>query len=260
MWSTVAGSGPPIVLIHGAFSDYRYWEYQQVSFGRRYRAIAVSLHGYYPDHELAEGEVFSADRHADDVGRFLATLGEPAHLLGHSRGGRIALHVAARFPGQVKSLVLAEPGGTLAPGFLPPGPKPAAGIAGADIRKDAQALIDRGEREAGLRLYIDSGHGPRAWDRAPEIFRRIAIVNAPTITGMISDSTAPLSREVAAEVRAPTLLVGGAASPPLFGQIIDVLQETMTHARRLTIDAADHFLNFTNRSEFDRAVLEFLNS
>jgi pimeloyl-ACP methyl ester carboxylesterase len=257
MWSTSAGTGVPVVLIHGAFSDYRYWELQQISFGRHYRAIALSLRGYYPDEKLTASEVFSADRHVDDVGKFLATLGEPAHLLGHSRGGRIALHVAARFAPFVQSLVLAEPGGTLAPGFLPPGAVIATGIAGTDIRKEAQALIDSNEREAGLRLYVDSGHGVGAWDRSPEIFRRVAVTNARSLSGMIGDSTAAISRDIACQLKSPTLLVGGSRSHPLFRQILDVLQELIPNVSRVTIDGGDHFLNFTMQQEFDDAMLRF---
>ena len=68
MWSTSVGTGLPIVMIHGAFCDFRYWESQQVSYGRHYQAISISLRGYYPDDKLAVGETFSADRHVDDVG------------------------------------------------------------------------------------------------------------------------------------------------------------------------------------------------
>jgi pimeloyl-ACP methyl ester carboxylesterase len=183
MWSTSAGTGVPIVMIHGAFCDFRYWEPQQIAFGRNRRAIAVSLPGYYPDHDGGSGKRLSAEQHIQDVGAFLSELGAAAHVIGHSRGGRIALHVAARFPDLTRTLVLLEPGGILAPDFLPRTNDRTAnpGASATDVRVGASALIERGEVDAGLRLYVDSGHGTGAWDRAPVLFRRVAIDNARTI-------------------------------------------------------------------------------
>jgi pimeloyl-ACP methyl ester carboxylesterase len=89
MWSTSAGSGVPLVLIPGGFSDYRYWELQQIAYAPHYRAIAVSLSGYYPDQSTVQ-DPLSAERHIEETGEFLRSLGEPVNLLGHSRGGRIA--------------------------------------------------------------------------------------------------------------------------------------------------------------------------
>lgn len=258
MWSKSAGGGIPIVLIHGAFSDYRYWELQQIVFGRQYRAIAVSLCGYYPAESLPAGEYVSAEKHVEDVGKLLADLGEPVHLLGHSRGGRIGLHVAARFAPRIRSLVLVEPGGILASNFLAAGAAIMKSDAVSNYRAQAGDLIAQGKLSAGLQLYVDSGHGAGAWERSPEIFRRVALSNARSIFGMLSDTTAPLSRDVARQVRCPTLLVGGDKSPPLFSSILDVLEGLIPNSSRIVIAGGDHFLNLTKQREFDNAVLEFL--
>jgi len=45
-----------------------------------------------------------------------ALVAEPMHLVGHSRGGHVAFRVAQHFPDRVRTLVLAEPGGTVAAG------------------------------------------------------------------------------------------------------------------------------------------------
>ena len=255
LWSKSTGVGVPVVMIHGAFCDYRYWSPQQASYGRQYRAISVSLRGYYPDNRLAADETLSAERHVAQVCNFLRTLSEPVHLIGHSRGGRIALHVAARQPDLVRTLVLAEPGGTLA-GDFPPA-KNATGIAGGDVRDRTQALIEGHDPEAGLRLYVDSGHGAGAWDRSPHVFRKVAIENARTIVWMSGDVSAALSRDVASQISSPTLLVAGDSSPPLFGHILDVLQGCIKSASRATIADANHFLTLARPQEFDREVVRF---
>jgi pimeloyl-ACP methyl ester carboxylesterase len=257
LWSTTAGSGVPVVLLHGALSDFRYWEPQQIAFARRRQAIAVSLRGYFPDETGGRDAQLSAEQHVSDLGVFLRSLGQPAHLLGHSRGGRIALHVAAKFPDTVRTLVLFEPGGIAVPDFFTPITSAEPSKPAADVRSDAWALIQRGEIEAGLRLYIDSGHGAGTWDGSPLNFKRVAMSNAGSMAGMMADVSAPLSRSAATQVTAPTLLMDGANSPPIFGQVIRVLSDCVPKTQRSTIDGGTHFLNLTHPDAFNRAVEDF---
>ena len=112
MWNISAGAGDPVVFVHGAFCDYRFWEGQIEAVGRSLRAISVSLSGFHPGPPLPPEE-FSAERHVADLGAFISSFGVPVHLVGHSRGGRIALNVAANRNSAVRSLVLIEPGGEM---------------------------------------------------------------------------------------------------------------------------------------------------
>ncbi len=249
MFHIEAGSGAPLLFVHGAFCDYRYFEPQVERFSGTHRCVAVSLPGHHP-RPTADVQAASAEAHAEELGRLLADLGEPVRLVGHSRGGRIALHVAARWPRQVKSLVLVEPGGIASPGFF--GDDVPAAV--PDVRAQSLGLIERGDVEAGLRLYLDTGQGAGAWDDSPAIFRRIAPDNAHTLASMIPDRSAPLDRAVAAQVQAPTLIVVGRASPKLFHRIGAVLSECLP-ASELAEVTGDHFCNLRDVAGFD-AVLE----
>ena len=42
------GSGEPVVMVHGALSDYRIWQVQREALGRKYRAISYSLRYQWP--------------------------------------------------------------------------------------------------------------------------------------------------------------------------------------------------------------------
>jgi pimeloyl-ACP methyl ester carboxylesterase len=258
MWSVTAGEGQPVVFVHGAFCDYRYWLPQLEIIGRRHKAIAVSLPGYHPD-RFPDAERFSAAAHVDELGEFLKRLDSPGHLIGHSRGGRIALNVAAKYENSVCSLVLIEPGGEMEPGFLPKvhasPEKPSSAI---DVRKEAEALIVSGAKEDGMRLYIDNGHGKGAWSRLPSEVQKILLSSSETITGMLRDRTSPLAREVANAVSAPTLLIGGKDSPAVFARIIEVLEECLPNSARFDIDGADHFMSYAKASVFNRVILDWL--
>src|SRR5262245_17911176 len=90
------GAGVPVIMVHGTNGDYRSFALQMEPIGARHRAIAVSLRHYYPEPWNGEGE-FSSRQHVDDMIAFIAALGAgPVHLVGHSRGGHVSMHVARR--------------------------------------------------------------------------------------------------------------------------------------------------------------------
>jgi pimeloyl-ACP methyl ester carboxylesterase len=65
----------------------------------RYRTIALSLRHCWPEHWDGEGDDFTVQQHTADIAGFISALDAGlAHLLGHSRGGHIALRVAHNHP------------------------------------------------------------------------------------------------------------------------------------------------------------------
>jgi pimeloyl-ACP methyl ester carboxylesterase len=102
-----SGSGRPLVMVHGAMSDYRTWAAQMEPLGRTNRAIAVSLRHYFPERWDGNGGSFSWQQHVADMSAFIAVINAgPVDLIGHSRGGLIAFELARAQPGLVRSLVV----------------------------------------------------------------------------------------------------------------------------------------------------------
>ena len=101
------GSGPPLVLVHGSFSDHRTnWEFVLPRFQQHYTTLAVARRG--------RGKTDASDGHtlhdeAEDVVTLIRSLRDPVYLLGHSYGAHVALSAAAIVPGSVRKLVLYEP-------------------------------------------------------------------------------------------------------------------------------------------------------
>jgi pimeloyl-ACP methyl ester carboxylesterase len=260
MWTISAGSGDPVVFVHGAFCDYRFWEGQIETVGRSLRAIAVSLSGFHPGPPLPDSE-FSAERHVAELTAFITGLGVPVHLVGHSRGGRIALNVAANLNNAVRSLVLIEPGGEMDRNFLLLQPQTQAKPpAATDTRERAMVLIQSGRREDGMRLYIDSGHGDGRWDRLPPAIKRILLANAVTISGMVRDRSSPLAEAPARKISCPTLLIEGSDSPPIFSRVLDALETYVPNWRRHRVSGADHFLPWERPRELNQLLLEWLRA
>ncbi|EWH03106.1 alpha/beta fold hydrolase [Halomonas sp. BC04] len=101
------GKGPPLVLVHGSFSDHRSnWELVRPSFEENFTVYAIARRG--------RGETDATKAHevtdeAEDVAVLVDSVGEPVFLLGHSYGAQVALAAAALLPHRIRKLVLYEP-------------------------------------------------------------------------------------------------------------------------------------------------------
>jgi pimeloyl-ACP methyl ester carboxylesterase len=104
---SVEGAGPPLVLVHGAFSDHESnWTFVAPLFRQRFTVYAIARRGRgatdATGHHTLEDE-------AQDVVGVVRTIGAPVCLLGHSYGAHCASLAAAQLSGRVEKLVLYEP-------------------------------------------------------------------------------------------------------------------------------------------------------
>ena len=116
LWWTEQGQGEPLVLLHGGLADARFFSGNVPALAERFRVFTPDArgHGHTPD---VPGPI-TPGLLAADTAAFLATVvGGPAHLAGHSLGGATALHVALRYPGLVRRLIL------ISASIRPPGPR-----------------------------------------------------------------------------------------------------------------------------------------
>ncbi|NMJ40069.1 alpha/beta hydrolase [Roseomonas sp. JC162] len=249
-----AGSGKPVVMIHGTLGDQRSWTAQMAPFGERFHAMAVSLRHCWPG-QWEDGGDFTIARHTADIAGFIKGLGAgKVRLVGHSRGGHIAFRVAQHHPELLSALVLVEPGGELDESL---GGAPPAGKQGAAFAK-AAALIGEGKIEEGLTVVAEHTGGPGAWEKRSEARKAVNRANARTLLGQINEQRKPYARAEAQGIATPTLLIGGAQSQPQFGRILDALEPVMPNATRVTIARAAHSVQADNPADFNAAVLAFL--
>ena len=254
-----AGEGESLVLVHGSLSDYRYWTLQMRAFSAAFRTIAVSLRHYYPEHWNGEGDDFNISQHMKDVAAFIDAMKiAPAHVVGHSRGGHIAFRVAQNYPDRVRKLALSEPGGALDAELSPHAETVNKRFEPGSFQTQAEARIRAGDIDGGLELFVDAVSGPGAWERTPELAKQFTRDNAMTLLGQVREARDPFSRAAALAIKAPTLLVLGGASPPMFGQIIDALAAAIPNAQRVTIADATHTMNVIKPAAYNEAVLAFL--
>jgi pyruvate dehydrogenase E2 component (dihydrolipoamide acetyltransferase) len=99
------GDGVPIVLIHGFGGDLNNWQFNQeaLAVGRATYALDLPGHGGSTK-DLGSGPV-DVGALADAVLDFMDAKDiAQAHLVGHSLGGAVALHMALSHPGRVASV------------------------------------------------------------------------------------------------------------------------------------------------------------
>jgi pimeloyl-ACP methyl ester carboxylesterase len=99
------GQGQPVLFIHGLGSSGRDWSEQTAFFARHFRVVTLDLRGHGQS-DKPPGP-YSMPLFASDTARLLAELGlAPAHVVGISLGGMVALQLAADAPAAVRSLVI----------------------------------------------------------------------------------------------------------------------------------------------------------
>jgi 2-succinyl-6-hydroxy-2,4-cyclohexadiene-1-carboxylate synthase len=99
------GDGVPVTLLHGFTQSRRSWSEVRSMMPAGYRWVAPDLRGH-GETRTSPGAPCTMEACTSDLELLWDHLGiERTHLVGYSMGGRLALHVAARRPGRLLSLL-----------------------------------------------------------------------------------------------------------------------------------------------------------
>jgi pimeloyl-ACP methyl ester carboxylesterase len=253
------GVGTPVVFVHGAWMDLRYWEPQRERVAAHHRFVAYTLryHGTAPWPD--DGKNYSAATHAADLAGFVHQLNAgPVHLVGLSMGGRLAMMVALEHPDLLRSLTVLEP-----PLHDLLDELPEAQAARDDWRRGFEALrmkAQAGDAIGATRLFYElvNDQGPGALDVQPEPFRQMVLDNARTVPLALSARPPEFSRAILNDVKSPTLVVRGEQSPPSFAWINGLIAQGIPGSRLVVIPKAAHLMSYQNPAAFNEALLCFL--
>lgn len=254
------GKGAPVVFVHGAVGDLRYWEPQRSAFTRQHRFISYSYryHGTAPWPD--EGKLYSADQHAADLTAFISELkAGPVHLVGLSYGGLLGAMVAIKDPQLVRTLTLAEPGIFSLLADTPEGKQ-----ALDEWTKGAAPMIEAmkaGDNVKATRYLsaLVTGGPPDTFDKLAPALRRVLLDNARTMPLLLAAPPAIVTCEMLGGIRTPTLIVRGERTPRLFVTINDAVGRCIGGSKLIVIPTASHTMSYDNPAEFNRVVLEFIS-
>lgn len=237
------GRGVPAVLVHGSLTTgEENWEGQRPLASAGYRLVVPNRRGY-GDSPNAGGEDFLRD--GEDIA---GLLGDPAHLVGHSYGGLVALVAAHRRPEGVLSLTLIEP-----PVFGLCSEHPAVAslvVEARDLWAQVE-LTDRQFLEAFLRLV---GESP---DDVPEEMLDAWTHRIPLVRRSRTPWEAQIPLDRAASSPVPTLVISG-DHHPAFNAVCEELTRRLD-ARSIAIPGAGHEVQMMTEP-CNRALLEHWRS
>lgn len=109
-----AGSGAPLLLIHGIGHRREAWGGVPELLAQRHDVVAIDLPGFGRSPRPVRPDTGRVESLAEQVARWLPSLGlERPHVVGNSLGGIIALHLAAA--GHAASVTALSPAGFATP-------------------------------------------------------------------------------------------------------------------------------------------------
>lgn len=109
------GDGPPLVLLHGGWSDSTQWRSICPELSQSFRCYLPDLPGF-GDSQLNPGQTLSVALYVEALDQFLTAINlKHFYLVGYALGSWIAASYALRFPHKVDRIILIEPEGVLAP-------------------------------------------------------------------------------------------------------------------------------------------------
>jgi pimeloyl-ACP methyl ester carboxylesterase len=248
LYYELAGSGEPLVLVHGFSLDTRMWEPQWEPFLQGYQVLRYDLRGFGRS-ALPDGTGY---QHHQDLKALLDHLGiASATLLGHSTGGSVALDFAVSYPESTRALVLF---GSIAGGYEF---SPEFGAALQAIFASARERGIDAAKEAWLRLLA---YQPRA-DGAAEgdVYRMVADYSG--WHWLNEDAVQPLALPALQRldaIRSPTLTILGERDVPDCFRIAELVNAAVPGAEHVMLPGLGHMANLEDPDRFNAAVLGFL--
>jgi 3-oxoadipate enol-lactonase len=243
-YDLVGEEGSSVLFLHGVGSDRRVWREQLRDLGQDHRAVALDFRG----HGESEPPVEPIDRaaFAADISGLLQALDlGPAHFVGLSMGGVMALETYRLYPDCVLSLTLAD---TFAhyPGWED----------GMRARKrDLERMSMRELAEARMASTLKPDADP---DTLREATEQMAIKDERVYLQSSDATWSPDHRPLLPLVRVPTLVLWGELDDLTPRALSEELQRGIPGAVLRALPDAGHISNLDNPAAFNSAVREFV--
>jgi pimeloyl-ACP methyl ester carboxylesterase len=225
--SHVAGSGEPVVLIHGLSGSSRWWRKNTAALAQCFRVYTIDLIGFGGSRRsgrfILDEAVARLDEWMDEVEL------ERAHFVGHSMGGLIAVKLALEKPERLSRLILVS----------------------ATVVPFAWGYVGHGTRIA------------RALPRVPLAFLIVLITDSlragpRTILRAAREMLAADTHQHLERITVPTLCIWGERDPIVPKELGEQVAAAIPGAELIVIRRAGHVAMWEQPDEFNRVVIEFL--
>jgi len=258
------GSGPVLLLVHGTLGDLSDWDAWASVLSKRYRVLRLDLPSFGLSGPLRSGN-YSVDRWLSLVDGFMDRLGaERFTIAGTSYGGLVAFRYAATRTERVTGLILVNSAGIQTGKGPSEVDKPSAKARKIpDASVFSSPVITADDIEANLYHLL----AYEALVTPERIARKLAYANTrgrgeEAIAGRTLYERGDPQR-VLAHVRAPALVLWGAANRALNIETAQAFADAMKNACRVDVllyPEAGHMLMVDTPAKSSADVLSFLDS
>ncbi|HMI84257.1 MAG TPA: alpha/beta hydrolase [Polyangiaceae bacterium] len=251
------GEGEPVVLLHSGGFSARQWRKLGDALAPTHRVLAPDLLGYGASSRWPLGTPFHLDQDLAALEALLDTLAAPAHLVGHSYGGLLALKLALSRPRGVRSLALFEP---VAFAVLDE-PSDAEARASLRLARSDYCANAAGADDVWLGSFVDWWNGPGAWERLAEdaraSFRAVGWKVFQEVLSIDADRT---PRATFATISAPTLVLGGERTHPTERRVIEKLAAALSRAELKVLPEMGHMGPITHAAIVNDAIVAHIRA
>lgn len=223
--------GEPLVLLHGLSGSSRWWRRNVPALARGARVVVPDVIGF--GRTRLRGRLPPIGEIADLLAGWMDRLAlGPVDLVGHSMGGQISVHLAARHPERIRRLVLVDAAGI---------PRPVT----------PRALV----------RFAAEVSPPRRWGDPfflPTIVGDALLAGPRTILRAIGHIMRDDVRALLPQVAAPTLVIWGELDTIIPVEHARDFREGIPGARLAVLRGAAHNPMVDRPDEFNRLVADFL--
>lgn len=248
----------PLILLHGFTGSGADWG---GTFGQRHDVLAYApdLPGHGQTRVPDEAAAYAMPQIAADIVTMIERLNaKPAHLLGYSMGGRLALYIAAHYPDFFATLTLVS----ASPGLRTDAERAAR-------RESDEALAAFIQRE-GIEAFVNRWEKLSLWDSqqrtltdaARDALRQRRLMNAPDGLARslrhMGTGAQPSLWDALPDMTLPVHLIVGEHDAK-FRAIASDMASALPHVQTTVIDNAGHALHLEQPQAFVLAVQDFVS-
>jgi len=246
------GNGKPLFILHGLFGSSDNWQTLGKKFAQNFTVYFIDLrnHGRSPHSTEHTYNLMSEDllELMDDEKL------DKVILLGHSMGGKTAMHFAVTYPERVEKMVVVD----ISPKQYPIVNKDVAdALAKVDLnivtsRKEVEAIVSQDIQDPDTIQFLLKN---LYWDDDQKLAWRFNLQALRNNLASVAEQTPvppkPLSM--------PVLFVKGEKANYIFRADMELIETMFSNARIVSLPEAGHWVHADKPVEFYDAVMEFLN-
>ncbi len=252
-----AGSGDPLLLLHGSLGTGNMWAAFSQGLSKTRRVIMPDLIGYGLSDPWPQPEIFALADEVAALDVLLSRIDKAVDLVGYSYGGAVALELTRAFPEKIRSLVLIEP--VLFDLLRQVGDRAAY----TEISTLRDAVAEDMENIAALpalRRFLAYWTGIDAKEKIPPT---LAATPEKWVGKILLDWQVTFARTFPiadlTKMRVPTTIVSGTISPYSVKNLCQHLARFLPQCDHRIIDKAGHMLPFTHGPLFEKILRRHLD-